>query len=58
MFEILAKLNPQKAVGSDSISLHVQKSCAMALTDTPCELFSSSLNSKSFPSEWKNHMIG
>ena len=58
MFEIFTKLNPQKAVGSDSISLHVLKSCSISLTDTACGLFSLSLNSKSFPWEWKNHMIG
>ena len=57
VFQALSNLDPNKAMGCDSISPRVLKHCALALTTPFYHLFSLSISQCYIPVEWRTHLI-
>ena len=53
VWDIMRKLNPNKASGPDKISYRFLKECAHSLARPFCLLFQRSLNDGIFPTIWK-----
>ena len=57
IFEVLTKLDPHKAPGSDGLRTYVLKECALELAPSICHLFNLSLVTGERPVEWKNSLV-
>lgn len=57
VYKALTLLNPFKSPGHDNINPKVLKYCATSLTEPVTTLFNLSLDSSTFPVDWKLHKI-
>lgn len=57
VLEVLASLDPSKAVGPDGIGPNVLKYCSFAICGPLYHLFSLCLSQHNIPSEWRRHSI-
>ena len=57
VYDILASLDPSKAMGVDNIGFGILKFCSVALSEPIYHLFQCCLSSCCLPAEWKVHRI-
>ena len=57
VYNALASLDPNKALGIDGIGPKILKNCSKSLFQPFCHLFNLSLASSVIPNEWKAHQI-